>query len=134
MLVIGNLFAFGSAFFLFLSSLKKDKKQIIKCQIVDSSFCILSNIFLKGYMGALCTGISLIRNSLFYFNKLNNFISILLIGFIFGFGFFFNTEGFYGLIPIIANIEYTVFICFSKSPILIKFSLFLNCFLWFIYS
>ena len=133
MFIFGNLFAFGSALCLFLSSFKKEKEKIIKLQIVDCTFCIISDILLKGYMGALCTSVSLIRNILYYFKKMNTIISFLLIGIIVSLGCIFNTEGIYGIIPIIANVEYTIAICFTKSPILLKISLLVNCLLWFVY-
>lgn len=143
LIVIGNILSFFSVLCLFISIRQSNRKDMLKFQFFDTILAVLSCFVLKGYSGMATDFVASIRNLLNLKHeakkdkkstqtfKTIEEIFILLLFIILG--FIFNKEGFIGFLPIIAAIEYTIFMFHSKSLFWLKFSLMINLILWGIY-
>jgi hypothetical protein len=132
--MIGQIFSVIGSIFLIISILKKDSNSVIKYQVFDSFFNMISSLFLYGYMGAIMNGWAFIRNIIFLKNKLSNKIIIIVLIIIGILTFITNKEGWVGYIPFLASAEYSI--ALNKKEIstkYIKFALLINIFLWLIY-
>ena len=134
-LILGNILSFIGIIFFTLSAIKNNKDEILIYQIIDCFFIALSNFVLGGFSGAVVILSSMVRNILVYKNKMNHFVFslIVLIMFIFGLGF--NQQGWIGTLPVIANFEYTWWLCYGDGKVKgIKIALAINVFIWAAYD
>ncbi len=134
-LIIGNILSFISVVFLALSTQKNDKHQIMLYQVFDCLFTALANIVLGGYSGAVVTLIGVLRNLLSYYDKMTRSAAIWLSVLMVVIGIAVNTHGIFGFLPIIASVQYTLYLgfCFKKASG-VKLALAFNLAIWVIYN
>lgn len=134
-LIIGNILSFISILFLIVSVLKNKKQEIVFYQIFDCLFDALANFILGGLSGAVVILGSLLRNILVYTNKINNVIIWLIMAMMVVCGLWVNQHGWIGILPIVANLSYTLWLCYggqrAKS---VKIVLAVNMLIWAVYD
>ena len=133
-IIIGNIFSLLSAICIAISVLKKNKKDLIWWQIIDTIFCLLSNIALYAYAALTTNSIALTRNILAYKNKLTKKLTLILLILCIIAGLWANNRGIIGLFPIIASAEYMIFMFTSKSSQQLRWALVLNLILWLVHD
>ena len=132
-LITGNVIALISSIIMVYTGAVKNKKKILYFQSLQIGLSVISNIILGGISGAIINAMGLIRNILCYKDKLRKkektFIillsSILILRF--------NNLGLIGLLPLISN---TAYIIFMNMKDLIKFKrlIIFTMIMWFIYD
>lgn len=134
-LIIGNILSFIGVIFLALSSIIQDKKRTIFYQIFDCLFATFSNIVLGGFSGAIVCLAALVRNVLVYFDKNNRILMVIISVIMTISGFWFNRHGIIGWLPIIASIQYTLWLGWGfTSNKSIKMALAINLAIWAVYD
>lgn len=131
---LGNLFSLIGALFLLKSTLVKDKQEMLKLQIFDSTAHTISTIFLGGYSGAVTCMITVIRNVLQYYNRINKYIVYLFLVLILIVGLLFNNSGLIGVLPVVACMMYTLVMFKTTSAKHLKVGLIVNVLMWLIYD
>lgn len=87
---------------------RKSAKSVLIWQSVSQVVFCLSSIILKGYSGAVQSVVSLLRNGCAIANIKNRYVEWVLVGLGIVFGLYFNNLGIIGLLPVIANTEYSI--------------------------
>ena len=132
-IIIGNIIALTASLLMVYSGLLKKAKDVVYIQSIQIALFVVSNLVLGGISGAISNLLSLIRNIVFYKNKLTlpikiilSIISIVLI-------LSLNTQGLLGFLPLIYAIVYLWFIDI-KDPIKFKYLNIFSVFLWLVYD
>ncbi len=134
-IVLGNILAFIGMALLWLSSIQRTKQRMLFCQVIDSIFCTASNIVLGGFTGAIVVFMSLVRNLLAYKNMLTPKITMALLVLTTIIGLYVNKHGYIGILPIIATIEYTLWLGFGNNTAKgLKIALIINMLIWSVYD
>ena len=132
--ILGNIFSFVAAVCLFVSVFKKTTKSLLRWQIFEVVFCILSNIALVTYSALTTNSIALVRDVLAYKNKLTRNITFVLLFLCVFVGFVANNRGIIGIFPMAASFVYTVFLYETRNEQQIRFALIINLMLWFVHD
>ena len=132
--IIGEISSFLAATCLAKSTFGRTKKDIVKWQVVEQTFCLISNLSLGGYSGVIVNIVSLVRNILSIKGKFKKNLVLPFLLIIIIFGIIFNNHGWIGLIPLIATIEYTIVLGFYKKSQNVRLALAINSTLWAIYD
>lgn len=132
--IVGETFSFIAAICLCYSTFNKEKKQMVLWQIFDSLFNIFSNLFLLSYSGFITCIFTTIRNTLEFKNLNSKKVTIVFCILLLILGFAFNNKGIIGLFPVVACVEYTIFMLRSKTSQALRIGLIINLSLWFIYD
>lgn len=131
--VIGNIVAlFGSLLMVYTGKIE-EKKKIIYVQTIQITLLIISNLILGGITGAIINAISCIRNILCYKDKLKTKEKIILVLLSASLSIYFNNLGIIGLLPLIANVIYTILMD-MKNVVKFKILIIFTLILWFIYD
>ena len=107
-IIIGNicsLLAMGTDT---ISSAQKTAKRVLWMQTLSQLIYFIGTVALKGYSGAVQNAISIVRN-LVAIKKINNKLlewTFVVLGVVLG--LFFNNLGWIGLLPVVANLLYTL--------------------------
>ena len=109
-IIIGNicsLLAMGSDS---LSSAQKTTKRVLWVQNLSQTIYCIGSIFLRGYSAAVQNVVSIIRNLVAIQGISKKWIEwgLTLLGVVLGVAF--NNIGWVGLLPVIANLQYTIVI------------------------
>ena len=107
-LIIGNLCSLLAMVTDSVSSSRKTAKGVLFVQCISQAIYGAGAIALKGYSAAVQNGVSIFRNIFAIKGGNNKAIEWVLIGLGVVLGLWFNNRGFFGLLPIIANLEYTI--------------------------
>ena len=107
-IIIGNLLSLLGMGCDSFSASRKTSKGVLLWQSMGQIVYGLSSLVLKGYSGAVQSVVSLLRNSVAIANIKNRYLEwgLIILGVIFG--LYFNNRGIVGLLPVIANSEYSV--------------------------
>ena len=90
------------------SASRKTSKGVLIWQSMGQFIYGMSSLVLKGYSGAAQSLVSLLRNSVAIANIKNKYIEWGLILFGVVFGLYVNNCGLIGILPVIANSEYSI--------------------------
>lgn len=107
-LIAGNLCSLLGMFCDSFSASRKTARGVLIWQSLGQVVFGLSSFILKGYSGAVQSVVSLLRNTVAIANIKNRYVEWCLVGLGIVFGLYFNNLGFVGLLPIIANTEYSI--------------------------
>lgn len=132
-LIVGNIIALVASLLMIYSGLLKKAKEVVYVQSVQIALLIASNLVLGGIPGAIVNTINLIRNIIFYNDKLNTIIKIILTILTLVLGIHFNNLGVIGYLPIIAGLSY-LWLIDIKDPKKFKYLNIFSLILWFIYD
>ena len=122
-IIIGNicsLLAMGTDS---ISSTRKTPKGILWVQTLSQVFYGVGSIVLKGYSGAVQNLVSILRNLVAIRNISSVFLewTLVVLGVVLGIAF--NNLGLMGLMPVIANLQYTLAVFrFRDNERALKFS------------
>ena len=130
---IANIIALMGSFLLVYSGTRKQKSKIIIIQTIQILLFVISNLLLGGFTGAIINVICIIRNVLYYKNLLKTNTKVILIILSILFTIPFNTLGFIGLLPLISNVVYILFM-HLKNVVNFKLLIAFTTFLWLIYD
>ena len=132
--MFGLLFSFLSACCLCYSTFGKKKENMLKWQVANTFFLILSNLFLKGYSGMATNLVCLIRNIIGAKGRLNKHNTVILTILIVVGGILVNNRGWFGLLPVIASVEYSACMYLCKNAQQLRLALAVNVALWAVYD
>lgn len=90
------------------SASRKTARGVLIWQSMGQVVFGLSSFILKGYSGAVQSAVSLLRNASAIANIKNRYLEWVLVGLGIVFGLYFNNCGIVGLLPVIANTEYSI--------------------------
>ena len=132
-LIIGNIIAMIASILMVYSGILKEKKKILYVQTIQIGLSVISNIVLGGITGAIINAISLIRNIIYYKDKLGlkEKISITILSV--ALSLIFNNLGIIGLLPVISNITY-IWLMNLKDVRKFKLLVAFTMLMWFIYD
>ena len=134
-IIIGNIISlFGSGGIL-VSTAVKNKKNILKVQTAASAFLLISDLVLRGYSGAVQDFICILRNFTVILGKKSKVLNFFFILSGVALGVIFNNRGWLGLLPILANLQFSCIVLYPKADdIMLKASIFASNVCWAIYS
>ena len=131
--LIANAIALIASLLMVYTGYIKKKEKILFFQTIQIGLSVISNLILGGITGAIINALGLIRNILCYKEKLNKIAQIILIILSILLGVYFNNLALIGLLPIISNVVYIVFMNI-KDVIKFKYLIIFTMTMWLIYD
>ena len=132
-ILIANAIALIASLLMVYTGYIKKKEKILFFQTIQIGLSVISNLILGGITGAIINALGLIRNILCYKEKLNKMAQIILIILSILLGVYFNNLALIGLLPIISNVVYIVFMNI-KDVIKFKYLIIFTMTMWLIYD
>lgn len=132
-ILIANAIALIASLLMVYTGYIKKKEKILFFQTIQIGLSIISNLILGGITGAIINALGLIRNILCYKEKLNKIAQIILIILSILLGVYFNNLALIGLLPIISNVVYIVFMNI-KDVIKFKYLIIFTMTMWLVYD
>lgn len=126
-IIIGNISSIGAMICDSYSGTRRTKKDMLLAQSVSQIFYIISSLVLKAYSATAQNVVAILRNFVAMKEEPGKKMAIFLTTLPVVLGLIFNNRGLMGLIPIVANLQYSivVFKC-PKNTNAIKLSLIIN--------
>ena len=134
LIIIGNIFSFGSAVFTGLSSWTRKTDKVYIYQTYQCILLAIASVFFQSWAGIATLILCAVRNMLTAKGKLNLKISVLMIAVLVFIGLFINNRGAVGWIVTGATILYTIGAYVFHSELMIKINILVNLILWIIYD
>ena len=107
-IILGNIISFVAAIMLFLSCYTTDTRKIYIYEIAENAILCLSSVVFASWTGLITLALAIFRNILLmkdcYSKKWMVVISVAVAGS----GIIVNTKGVIGLLPVIAELEWTI--------------------------
>lgn len=134
-LIIGNLcslLAMGTDSF---SATRKTAKGVLLVQCLSQFFYGIGSFILKGYSGTVQNAVSVLRNVMAIRGIKNKKLEwfVVILGLVLG--LVFNNIGIWGLMPVIANLQYTLVVFkFSTNERALKISFMFSALLFALFS
>lgn len=132
-ILIANAIALIASLLMVYTGYINKKEKILFFQTIQIGLSVISNLILGGITGAIINALGLIRNILCYKEKLNKIAQIILIILSILLGVYFNNLALIGLLPIISNVVYIVFMNI-KDVIKFKYLIIFTMTMWLIYD
>lgn len=132
-ILIANAIALIASLLMVYTGYIKKKEKILFFQTIQIGLSVTSNLILGGITGAIINALGLIRNILCYKEKLNKIAQIILIILSILLGVYFNNLALIGLLPIISNVVYMVFMNI-KDVTKFKYLIIFTMTMWLIYD
>lgn len=132
-ILIANAIALIASILMVYTGYIKKKEKILFFQTIQIGLSVISNLILGGITGAIINALGLIRNILCYKEKLNKIAQIILIILSILLGVYFNNLALIGLLPIISNVVYIVFMNI-KDVIKFKYLIIFTMTMWLVYD
>ena len=107
-LIIGNVCSILAMATDSISSTRKTTKGVLLVQSLSQLIYFIGTVVLKGYSGAVQNAVSILRNFVAIRDIHNKYVEWILAGLGVVLGLAFNNLGFMGLLPVIANFQYTI--------------------------
>lgn len=107
-LIIGNICSILAMATDSISSTRKTTKGVLLVQSLSQLIYFIGTVVLKGYSGAVQNAVSILRNFVAIRDIHNKYVEWILAGLGVVLGLAFNNLGFMGLLPVIANFQYTI--------------------------
>lgn len=107
-LIIGNVCSLLAMVTDSISSTRKTAKGVLLVQSLSQLIYFIGTVVLKGYSGAVQNAVSILRNFVAIRDIRNKYVEWALVGLGVVLGLAFNNLGFMGLLPVIANFQYTI--------------------------
>ena len=134
-IIIGNIFSLCAMASDAFSGTRKKHEQIMAVQIVSQFFYAASSIALKGYSSTVQNVVAVFRNLAAMKNVKSKALewSLILAGVVLGIAF--NNRGLLGLLPVIANLEYSVAVFkFKDNEQALKLAFIINMVMYAVFS
>ena len=107
-LIIGNVCSILAMATDSISSTRKTTKGVLLVQSLSQLIYFIGTVVLKGYSGAVQNAVSILRNFVAILEIQNKYVEWILAGLGVVLGLAFNNLGLMGLLPVIANFQYTI--------------------------
>lgn len=107
-LIIGNVCSLLAMVTDSVSSTRKTAKGVLLVQSLSQLIYFIGTVVLKGYSGAVQNAVSILRNFVAIRDIRSKYVEWALVGLGVVLGLAFNNLGFMGLLPVIANLQYTI--------------------------
>lgn len=129
--LLGQLFALLDCIFTIISGKAKTKKKMLALQVINCICAFFADLCLGGFSGSSTAVIAGIRNVLIYNGKSGKVLTIIFCLALLVAGLLVNSNGWAGLLPVAASIEYTI-VLFNKKASLktMKKALLVNTIGW----
>lgn len=114
-ILIGNVCSLIGMLLDSFASTRKQAKSVLFSQALAQVVYAIGSVALKGYSATAQGVISIIRNLIAMGGKTRRAVEWLLIVLGVVFGLVFNNRGIYGLLPVIANLEYSLAVLKFKN-------------------
>ena len=109
-----------------ISSTRKNAKSVLLIQCLSQLIYGIGTLVLKGYSGAVQNGVSILRNFVAIKGIKSKVLEWILVLLGVVLGLVFNNLGFFGLLPVIANFQYTLAVFrFQDNEFALKVSFFI---------
>jgi len=134
-IIIGNVSSIGAMVCDSISGTRKTKKSMLLVQCGSQFFYCASAIILKGYSAAVQNVVAVVRNLVAIRDKTSRLLEYILIILPVVLGLVFNNRGLIGLLPIIANLQYSIAVfAFRDSPRKLKLAFIINSALFIVFN
>lgn len=134
-ILLGNIFSGCAMLTDSFSGTRKTHKQIILIQTVSLLFYCASSFVLKGYSALVQNVVAIFRNFFSIKGNCSKVIEWILLALGVILGVYFNNLGTIGLLPIIANLEYTFSVFkFKNNVTALKMAFIINAILFGIFN
>ena len=134
-LIAGNLCSILAMVSDTVSSSQKTAKGVLLVQSLSQIFYGMSAIFLKGYSAAVQNAVSLLRNIVAIRRISNRILEVLLVVAGVGLGLWFNNLGIIGLLPVVANLEYSLAVFrFGDNERALKIAFVINAVMYLVFN
>ena len=133
MVVVANIFGLISALLVVYMGSIKEKKTVLRFQIVQTTMGTICDAILGGIPSVICNIFTIIRNILVDKGKFGKVLMAIFIILCSGLIIYFNKWGWIGYIPLANFIFYTIFIN-TKDNILFKYVFIISMTSWLIYD
>ena len=134
-LILGNicsLIAMGTDA---ISSWAKTARKMLLFQCLSQGIYAIGSVILKGYSAAVQNVISLLRNILATRKRTLPVVEWILVALGVGLGLYFNNRSWIGLLPVVANLEYSLAVLFFKdNEQMLKIAFFVDVLLFCIFN
>ena len=107
-LIIGNLCSLLAMITDSVSSSRKTARGVLIVQCLSQAIYGIGAIALKGYSAAVQNGVSILRNLFAIKEGKSKIVEWGLIALVVVLGLWFNNRGFFGWLPVLANLEYSI--------------------------
>lgn len=132
-LLIANILSLISTVVLVVSLFVKSKEKMLLLQAGNCILGAFSNILASSYAGACSSIISFFRNA--YLSQRTSLIATIVFSVLYVvLGVLTNIRGFIGLLPVLASVEYTLFVHFAKTAQVLRYGALINLLLWAIHD
>ena len=132
-IILGNIVIFAGAMIMVLTGLIKKKNHILLAQCAQFLIMGIGNLILGGVIGFISNIISIFRNLYCYKFEFTTKIKLFFIVVSAALSLAVNTEGVYGLLPVLAACIFTWFLD-TKSEITLKCVILVCQVLWIVYD
>ncbi len=134
-IVIGNILSLVATCFTIANGTRKNKRDMLMCDMGSALSFTLCDWVLKGYSGVVQNLVGLTRDIVALFVKDGKVIGWILVACGVIFGVYFNNHGLIGLLPVVTCCYYSVCVLNpNASPKVLKIALILNSISFAIYS
>lgn len=118
-----------------ISSTRKTAKGVLWVQNASQLFYCIGTVALKGYSGAVQNVVSIVRNLVVIYGVNSKLIAWILVILGVILGLVFNNLGWIGLLPVMANLQYTLAVFrFHDNERAIKISFLLSAVMFSVFS
>ena len=134
-IIIGNLCSLLAMGTDVLSAAQKTAKRVLWVQNLSQLIYFICAVVLKGYSGAAQNVVSIIRNLVVIRNRSSKAVEWFLVVLGVALGLCFNNLGWVGLLPVIANLQFTLGVFrFKDNERALKISFLLNAVMYGIFN
>lgn len=132
-LLIANILSFIGTLVLIWSMFVKKKETMLLLQAGNCILGAFSTTLACSYAAACSSIISFFRN--LYLSQKTSIIATAVFSILYiVLGVFTNTLGFIGLLPVLASVEYTLFVQFAKTAQMLRYGALINLVLWLVHD
>ena len=134
-IIIGNIASIGAMICDSYSGTRRTRRDMLIAQIFSQFFYIASSLVLKAYSATTQNVVTVFRNLVAIKKDPSKKVAIFFTALPVVLGLIFNNRGLMGLLPIVANLEYSIimFAC-PKNVNAIKLALIINCSLFAVFN
>ena len=134
-LIIGNLCSLFATVADVISTSRKKVRDFLLFQCVGQFFYLLGTIVLKGYSAAVQNAVCILRNLAAVKNLKSKILEWGLVILALALGLAFNNLGWLGLLPVVANFQYSLAVFrFKDREVPLKISFLINVVMYLVFN
>lgn len=134
-ILIGNLCSLCATLTDSVSGTRKTKNAMLLMQIVSQVFYTTASLALRAYSATVQNVVAMVRNLIAIKGKSSRATEVALVILPVVLGIWFNNRGLIGLLPVIANLEYSLAVFrLSDRPLKLKYAFIINNLLFCVFN